>query len=156
MELKKIVASYADKTGKEIDLKNLSKDESFRGQVLAAVLERIKRKPRACVLIPAYNSSNNHLGKLINELARMPQVKTLVTGDVENIKRLYHSRIKEVILVKQSFRSGNGLAKQIAALKSYGCKVNVLCLISHSRAKLERFAKDNEIEIAALVCTDDL
>lgn len=157
MELKEIVAFYADKTekGKEIDLKNLSKDELFRSQVIKAVLEQIKGKPQACVLIPAYRSNNTHLGKLINELALTLQVRTLVTGEVENIKHLHHSNIKEVVLIKQSFRVGHELAKQIAAIKAYGCKVSVLCLISHSRERLEQFAKENEVEIVALVSTDE-
>lgn len=158
MDVKEIVASYADKKGKgiEIDLKSLSKDKAFRSFAVAAVIDVIKAKPQACVLIPAYSTNNNHLGKLINELALTLQVRTLVTGNVENLKRMHAASIKEVLLIKQSFRVGQELAEQVAAIKARGSKVSVLCLISHSRALLEQFGKEHEIEISALVCTDEL
>lgn len=157
MELKEIVALYADKKEKgiEIDLKSLSKDASFRSLAIAAVLEKIKEKPQACVLVPAYNSNNKSLGKFINELALTLQVKTLVTGDVANLKRMRAASIKEVILIKQSFRAEE-LSAQIAAIKARGSKVCVLCLISYCREKLEEFGKEHGVEISALLNTDEL
>ena len=158
MELKEIVASYADKKEKgiEIDLKGLAKDEAFRDFAVKAVLDVIKTKPQACVLIPAYSPDNNHLGKFINELALTLQIRTLATGDVENIRCIRRSSIKEAILIKQSFRVGRKLAKQIDTIKACGCEVSVLCLISHSRDLLEQFGKEHDVEVSALICTDEL
>ncbi|MCM1324424.1 MAG: hypothetical protein NC218_09875 [Acetobacter sp.] len=157
---KEVVASYAIKEENgidiEIDVKNLSKDEFFRKEAIADILAEVKKKPQACVIVPSYRSNNNHLGQLINELALTLQVKTLVTGNIQNLKRLRSASVKEVVLIKQSFRAGSELAQQVATIKKMGSKVSIICLISHSRARLESFARENDVEISALVYTDEL
>ncbi len=158
MELKEIVALYATKEDKtvNVDLKNLSMDDCFRSQVLAAILKQLEEKPNACVILPSFQKNQKNLGKLINELASSLLVKTLVTGDVVQLKHIRKSSKKDVILIKQSFRAGNELAEQIAAIKEMGSTPAVICLISHSRAKLENFAQKNGVEISALVYTDEI
>jgi len=158
MELKEIVAQYATKEDKtvNVDLKNLSMDGSFRSQALAAILKQLEGKPEACVLLPSYRKNPKNLGKLINELALSLQVKTLVTGGVEDIKRLRKTSKRDVILIKQSFRAGGELAEQVAAIKEMGSKPSVICLIAHSRSSLENFARKNGVEISALVYTDEI
>lgn len=156
MDIKSIVAQYATKNekGVEVNLNALAKDKDFQSLVAKEVVKKVKEN-EACVLIPAYKpTENRHLGKLINELALTLQVKTLVTGDVKNLRRL---RIipERVIILKQSFRNGKELKTQIEAIKEMGCQVSVLCLLAHSSAKLQNFAAENEVEINALVKTDN-
>lgn len=151
MELKKIVASYAAE-GKEVDLKGLAENAKVREAVVSAVVKAVKEKPHACVVFPSYKQGG-HLGQLINEVALSLQVDTLVTGNVRNIANLRQTPA-EVIIIKQSFRAGQELKSQIAEIKSYGCGVSVLCLIAHSKAKVDTFAKENDVEVSALVYTD--
>ena len=161
--MREIVAQYAEKTSKgvEINLKALAKDEDFRKQVIKEVIKRVDRgdtSPSPCVVIPAFDSSaaDNHLGTLINELALNLQVKTLVTGHVENFKRL-RTHPEEVLIIKQSFRAGQGLKDQIAALKALGAqKVSVLCFIVHNSGRMQGFGHENDVEIEALVKTDEI
>ncbi len=158
MELKEVVAPFAAKKEKgiEIDLKGLSADASFRSLAVAAVLDIVKVKPQACILIPAYTTGNQNLGKLINELAQTRQVRTLVTGDVENLKRMRAANIKDVVLIKQTFHADHELADQVEAIKARGCKVQVLCFVSHCREMLNQFGEKHGVEISALLNTDEL
>jgi len=159
MILENIVAHYATKENKvvSIDLKALSQDEMFREEVVKKVLNIVKSHPHACVLIPAHKpfAETDYLGQLINDIILSLQVDALVTGSVENLKKLQHS-VKEVLVIKQSFRTGEHLAKDIATLKKFGCKVKVLCLIAHSSGKLQAFGYQNQVEIDALVKTDKI
>ena len=154
MKLKEIVASYAtEKENKTVvDIQKMAKDEEFRKEVIKEVLAIVKRSAQACVVIPAFKSGekNDHLGQLINELALTLQVKTLVTGKIENFKRLRH-KPTEVIILKQSFREGTELQTQVSTLKAMGCKVQVLCFLAHSATKLKKFADENAVSVQALV-----
>lgn len=158
MELQKIVAAYATKDGKtvNVDLKNLSADSNFRSEALAVILQQLEKKKGTCVVLPSFRRDNKNLGQLINELAASLKVKTLITGGITELEHVSQANKQEVVLVKQSFRAGQQLAEQIAAIKELGSKVSVICLISHSRAKLESFAEENDVEITALVYTDEL
>ena len=158
--IKDIVAAYAAKTenGVEVDIQALARNEEFRKAVIKEVTKRIDRgdKPSPCVVIPAFDSGSTHLGTLINELALSLQVKTLVTGDVRNFKRL-KTHPKEVLIIKQSFRSGQGLKDQIATLKELGAKeVSVLCLLAHNSGRMQGFGHENGVSIEALVPTDEI
>ena len=95
------------------------------------------------------------MGKLINEVALSLQVETLVTGNYEKLKDLQNP-VKDVIIVKQSFRSGKELRAQIEELKAMGYDVSVLCLIAHSGAKVEAFAHENGVPVSAIVYTDEI
>lgn len=154
MSLKEIVKHYQvpTKNGVEVDIKALAADSNFREEVIKGVLALIKEKPQACVLIPAFKSTSerHHLGQLINELALTLQVKKLVTGDVRNF---LHLKVKpdEVIILKQSFREGKELKRQISALESMGCKVSVICFMAHSAAKAKSFAEENKVPLNILV-----
>lgn len=157
MNLKEIVENYATKENEivNVDLKSLSTDNNFRSLVISAIVQELKQKPQACVLIPAYRH-NSHLGALINELALTSLTRTLVAGGVQNLRRIRSPFAKDVILIKQSFRNGKELAKHIAEIKKMGSRVTVVCLIAHSRAKFESFAKENKVDMKALVYTDEI
>lgn len=158
MDIKKIVSAYAGKNDKgqnEIDLKGLASDKAFREQAIKAVIKEVQEKDDVCVLIPAFRRDNTHLSKLINELALTLQVKTLVTGDVTNLKRV-KSHPKNIMLIKQSFRTGKELQAQIDEIKAMGCTVSVFCLLAHSSAKLQSFGYQNEVKIKALVAVDEI
>ncbi|MBO5039100.1 MAG: hypothetical protein J6C85_06595 [Alphaproteobacteria bacterium] len=157
MDIKGIVSSYAGRNERgqiEIDLKGLAADKNFREQAIKAVVKEVQEKD-ACVLIPAFRRDNTYLSRLINELALTLQVKTLVTGDVKNLKRL-RSRPTSIMLLKQSFRTGKELQEQIDEIKAMGCTVNVFCLLAHSLAKLQGFGYQNDVEIKALVAVDEI
>ena len=130
MELGNLVAHYATKgeKGVEINLEALSQDKHFRSQAVQAVVKKVKENPHACVFFPSYKPACDHnlLGKLINEVALSLQVETLVTGNYEKLKDLQNP-VKDVIIVKQSFRSGKELRAQIEELKAMGYDVSVLC-----------------------------
>ena len=64
--------------------------------------------------------------------------------------------VEEVLIVKQSFKTGDGLKEQINRLKEKGLKVSVFCLVAHSSTKLERFAYENGVEASAAVCLDEI
>ncbi len=159
MELKSLVAGYATKgeKGVEINLAGLAENKEFRSQAINAVVKKVKQSEHACVLFPSYKpcSDKNPLGKLINELALTLQVEALVTGDIVNLKKM-QVPAKEVIVIKQSFRAGKELEKQIQDIRDMGCKVSVLCLIAHSGAKVESFAHQNDVPVSALVYTDEI
>jgi len=157
--LKEIVSNYVAKTanGIDVNLKGLARDQEFRAEVIKAVTKSLG-SPAPCVVIPAYESGapENHLGSLINELALTLQVRTLVTGDVKNFKRL-KTHPKQVLIIKQSFRSGKGLQKQIADLKALGATdVRVLCFIAHNTGRMQGFGHENNVEIDALVKVDEM
>lgn len=139
MELGNLVAHYATKgeKGVEINLEALSQDKHFRSQAVQAVVKKVKENPHACVFFPSYKPACDHnpLGKLINEVALSLQVETLVTGNYEKLKDLQNP-VKDVIIVKQSFRSGKELRAQIEELKAMGYDVSVLCLIALPAPKL--------------------
>lgn len=159
MELGNLVAHYATKgeKGVEINLEALSQDKHFRSQAVQAVVKKVKENPHACVFFPSYKPACDHnpLGKLINEVALSLQVETLVTGNYEKLKDLQNP-VKDVIIVKQSFRSGKELRAQIEELKAMGYDVSVLCLIAHSSAKVEAFAHENGVPVSAIVYTDEI
>lgn len=158
MDIKRIVSAYAEKNDKgerEIDLKGLATDKAFREEAIKAVVKEVQKTEDVCVLIPAFRRDNTHLSKLINELALTLQVKTLVTGDVENLKRV-RSHPHNIILLKQSFRTGTELKKQVDEIKAMGYTVSVFCLLAHSSAKLISFGYQNGVEIKALVSIDEI
>lgn len=151
MELKEIVTSYVAE-GKEVDLKGLAENAKVREAVVSAVVQAVREKPHACVVFPSYKYGGA-LGQLINEVALSLQVETLVTGNVRNIANLRQTPA-DVIIIKQSFRAGKELKSQIEEIRGYGCGVSVLCLISHSETKMADFARENDVEVSALVYTD--
>lgn len=156
MNLKKLVADYAAKTSKgvEVNLEALSKDDKFRSEVLKAILAKVKEKPEACVYFPSYKISGP-LGKLINEVALSLQVITLVTGSIDGVYRL-HDSVKDIIVIKQSFRTGAKLKEQILELKAKGYNVSVICLIAHSKKKTEVFQGETGADVSALVYTEEI
>lgn len=158
MELNEIVISYITKEGDKVnvDLKSLSEDDNFRGSAISAILQQISGNGETCIYFPSFGKENKNLGKLINELAVYPTVRNLMTGKIENLKRKRGAGKKNVVLIKQAFLTGKTLAAQVATLKKMGYKVSVLCLVAHSRAKLEEFGKNKHIEIEALVHLDEL
>ena len=81
----------------------------------------------------------------------MVQLKTIVTGAPENLKKLIYGAPHDVLLIKQSFKTGEGLKKDITDIRAQGCNVKVLCFVAHSKAKLEEFAAENNVEATALV-----
>lgn len=159
MDLKNIVAHYATRNGKgvEIDLEGLSQDKKFRSEVVKEVVKRVAKIPHTCIVFPSFKSgdSKNPLGNLINELALTLQFESLVTGNLEQISNL-RMPAENVILIKHSFRSGKELKKQIEQIKSHVGNVRVICLIAHSGAKIEAFAHENDVTVEALVCTDEI
>lgn len=157
MDLKEIVAFYANKADEkvEIDLKALTRDAKCKKLMVKSILDRVKENPNVCVFIPAYQN-RNHLGPFINELAQTLQVRYLVTGNVDSLRRLACSSFKEVILFKQAFKTGHKLIEQVQAVRGMGCKVRVLCLVAHSRDKLESFASMLGVKAEALVYAEEL
>lgn len=159
MDLKKVVAFYANKVeGKvEIDLKAFAQDPEARSLFLEAVLDSLKAKRNVCVFVPAFRN-NHHLGPFINELALKLQREVLVTGDVKKLNSTLARcpLIKEVVIIKQAFSSGEKLAAQVAAVKAAGRKVCVLCLVAHSKEKLESFAATHGVEVKTLVYSEEI
>ncbi|MBP5699229.1 MAG: hypothetical protein J6W96_06865 [Alphaproteobacteria bacterium] len=153
MTLAQIVAGYTTKTpaGKNVNIEALAHDERFRDKVVKEVIGIIKASPKACVLIPAFKSkSGEHLGQLINQLALSLQVRTLVTGDVKNFKRL-KAKPSEVIILKQSFREGKELRNQVAQLQDMGVDVSVICCMTHSSQQVRKFTAETDIPVHVLV-----
>ena len=156
--LKKIVSKHTTSTpcGKVVNLYALDGNAEFRKAVEQEVLALIEKIPHACVLIPSGKARlDNPLRDLVMELAMTLQVQTLVTGAPENLRRLEYSTAKDVILIKQSFKTGAGLKKEIEEVRAQGCTVRVICMIAHKRASIDAFAKENNVEISTLVCLDE-
>lgn len=159
MELKKLVADYATRNDGSvvINLEGLAHNKEFRNEVIREVLKKVKKTPHLCVFIPSFKATCNGspMGKLVNELVLTLQLETLVTGNIEKLSNL-HIPTTDIIIIKQSFRSGKELSKQVERIKNMGCNVSILCLVAHSRARLEAFAAENKVQIEALVCTDEI
>jgi orotate phosphoribosyltransferase len=160
MELQNLVADYASKVshGTEINLAALARNEEFRQEVIAAVLKYIDKHPGACVVLPsfkAYSTRNPHLAALTIDLTAEIAVKTLVTGGVDGVTNL-RKKPEDVIIIKQAFRTGERLAKDVEALQRQGCHVSVLCLVAHSGAHLQNFGHRYGINISALVKVDEI
>ena len=160
MDLQNLVAGYAAKKqhGAEIDMAALAGNGEFRQEVIREVLKFLDKHTGACVLLPSYgvvSNRNSHLCALTNELAMSIAVKTLVTGGVEAITTL--RKLPEyVVIIKQAFRTGEHLAKDVEVLKKHGCKVSVLCLVAHSGAHLQNFGHRYDLEISALAKVDEI
>ncbi len=159
MNLKEIAAlsvSKSDKTvetGAETSLKN----DAFREHVKDAIINQIHLKSRTCVFFPSYQDGKKELGQLINELALSSDVCTIATGAIQNLNRFRNNgNIKEVILVKQFFRTGNELSHQIAQIKEMNFHVNVMCVFATSEKELKAFAEANNVEASALFYSDEL
>ena len=157
-----IVANYATRKNGEIEvnLKALARDKEFRDEVIKDIRKIIESEEHkdAYVVIPAFQSGahDNHLGALINEIAEQVLLKGLVTGDVENVRHT-HYLPKEVIIIKQSFRTGAGLQKQIATLREIGVpKIMVRCIITHATNRMQGFGFENDVDINALVKIDEV
>ena len=105
MKLKSIVADYAHKgkQGLEINLKALSLNKEFNAEVVNRVESLVPEQ--ACVFIPGYDekSESAHFNMLIKELILKLQQKALVTSDIKNLKNVQAS---ELVIIKQSFRTG--------------------------------------------------
>lgn len=160
MDLQNLVADYASKAqhGTEVDLAALARNREFRQEVIAEVLKYIDKHQCACVVLPsykAYSVRNPHLAALTNDLTTEIAVKTLVTGDVEGVAKL-RKMPEDVIIIKQAFRTGEHLAKDVEALQKQGCNVSVLCLVAHSGAHLQNFGHRYGAEISALVNVDEI
>jgi len=160
MKLQNLVADYAAKKqhGAEIDLVALAGNQEFRQEAIAEVLKFLAKHEGTCVLIPSYgvvSNRNPHLCALTNELAMSIAVKTLVTGGVDAITTL-RKLPEDVIIIKQAFRTGEHLAKDVEALKKHGCRVSVLCLVAHSGANLQNFGHQYEVDITALAKVDEI
>ena len=136
-----------------VNLDALEKDKKYREAAINAVVRKIKDKPNACVYFPSYREGSP-LGAFINGLATHTEVKNLKTIDIREVLKL--STIEEVLVVKQSFKTGNGLKDQIKLLKEKGFKVCVFCLVAHSSTRLERFAYENNVSASAAVCLDEI
>ena len=152
--LKEIVRQHvsAGECGLSVNLDTLEKDQKYRKAAVNAVVKQLATKPSACVYFPSYKEGSP-LGSFINELAAHKEVKNLKTMDLEEVLKL---KVAEVIIVKQSFKNGFGLKKQVQKLKAHGFNVSVFCLIAHSSTNLERFAYENGIEVKASVCLDEI
>ena len=153
-DLKQIVEKYTTPTlnGKVVDLYKLDKNEEFKAAVKEQVEKLLQEIPHTCVLIPAGKARlSNPLRELIMELAMIVQLKTIVTGAPMNLKKLIYGAPHDVLLIKQSFKTGKGLQKDIADIREQGCNVKVLCLVAHSKSKLDEFAAENNVEATALV-----
>ena len=153
-DLTRIVERFTTPTlsGKVVDLYKLDKSQEFKEAVKAQVEKLLQEIPHTCVLIPAGKARlSNPLRELIMELAMMAQLRTIVTGSPENLRKLLYGAPHDILLIKQSFKTGKGLQKDIADIREQGCNVKVLCLVAHSQAKLEKFAAENNIEATALV-----
>ena len=160
MDLQSLVADYASKAehGAEINMVALAGNEEFREEVIQAVLKYLEKHQGACVLLPSYGTvanRNPHLCALTNALAANIAIKTLVTGDAEAITGL-RKIPEDVIIIKQAFRTGEHLAKDVEILKHHGCNVGVLCLVAHSGARLQNFGHQYGVEISALVKVDEI
>ena len=160
MDLQNLVADYATKNahGTEIDLASLARNEEFRQEVIEEVLKYIAKHSGACVLLPSYGivaNRNTHLCALTNELAAKIAIKTLVTGEAEGITNL-RKLPEDVIIIKQAFRTGEHLAKDVEILQQHGCNVCVLCLVAHSSAHLQNFGHRYNVDISALVKVDEI
>ena len=160
MDLKNLVADYASKKlhGAEIDLVALSKNAEFRQEAINEVLKYIDKHQGACVVLPsykAYSKRNPHLAALTSDLTAEIAVKTLVTGGVNGVTNL-RKKPDDVIIIKQAFRTGEHLAKDVEALQQMGCNVSVLCLVAHSTAHLQNFSHLYGVEISALVNVDEI
>ena len=150
--------SFRNERGEiSVNLKSLAEDEKFRSEVVKEIVNKVKKSNHACVLFPSYkpHCSDNPLGKLINEVALSLVVETLVTGDVRKIRDV-HSPVNEVIIIKQSFKTGTGLKEQIESLRKMGMSVSVICLIAHSGAALDSFRYANDVSVETLVCLDEI
>ncbi len=159
MELKKLVAEYATRENGNvvINMEAVAHNKEFRKEVILEVLKKVKKTPHLCVFFPSFKPTCNGspMGKLVNELVLNLQVETLVTGSIEKLSDL-HVPTKDIIIIKQSFRSGKELKEQVEQIKNRGYKVSILCLIAHSRARLEAFAAENQVQIETLVSTDEI
>ena len=153
--LKEIVRNHVSvgECGMSVNLDTLEKDQKYRKSAVSAVLKQLATKPSACVYFPSYKEGSP-LGSFINELATHKEIRNLKTVDIREVLKL--SSIEEVLVVKQSFKTGNGLKEQINLLKDKGFKVSVFCLVAHSSTRLERFAFDNGVEASAAVCLDEI
>lgn len=160
MDLQNLVADYASKAehGAVINMAALAGNEEFREEVIEGVLKYLEKHQGACVLLPSYgiaDNRNSHLCALTNALAAKIAIKALVTGHAEAITEL--RKIPEnVIIIKQAFRTGEQLSKDVEILKSHGCNVAVLCLIAHSGSRLQNFGHQYGVEISALVKVDEI
>jgi len=151
MKLKTIAADYArkGKQGLEIDLALLALNKEFNEEAIKKLEALVP--PKSCVLLPG---SRMHFTKIINELALCLQSKALVTSNIENLKTV---QADTLVIIKQSFRTGQTLREQIADLKDSGVKkILLLCIIANSSGRLEGFSAETGVEAKALVKTDEI
>jgi len=151
MKLKNIAADYArkGKQGLEIDLALLALNKEFNEEAIKKLEALVP--PKSCVLLPG---NNTHFTKIINDLALRLQSKALVTNNIENLKAV---KADTIVIVKQSFRTGETLREQIADLKDAGFdKILLLCVIANSSGRLEGFSVETGVEAKALVKTDEI
>jgi hypothetical protein len=157
MDLKNIVANNTVESlegGLVVNVNTLSNDQEFHEHVVNAIVKKAKQNRRLCVWFPAYEFGK-YKGNLNNKLAQELALKAFVAGEVVNIKTVHH-KIDEVLIVKQVFKTGESLKRQIAQLKEGGYKVSVLTAVAHSGARVEGFAYENQVELKALVCLDEI
>lgn len=158
MDLKNVVANNTvESLEKElvVNINTLSNDKEFHEHVVKAIVKKAKQnRNHLCVWFPAYEFGK-YKGDLNNQLAKELDIRAFVAGEVININTIHH-KINEVLIVKQVFKTGETLKQQIAQLKESGYKVSVLAAVAHSGARVEGFAYENDVELKALVCLDEI
>ncbi|MBR5598668.1 MAG: hypothetical protein IKW39_01365 [Alphaproteobacteria bacterium] len=155
--LKEIVKHHVTngEHGLSVNLNTLEKDAKYREAAINAVVKQVESKPKACIYLPSYKIGSP-LGAFINGLAAHKEVKNLKTTNIAEVLKLDTDTITEVLIIKQSFKTGNGLKEQVEKLKRKGFTVSVFCLVAHSGAKLESFAYENGVEATSAVCLDEI
>ena len=144
--LKEIVKHHVTvgEHGLSVNIEALEKDLKYKEAAINAVVKQIAKNPKACVYLPSYKVGSP-LGAFINGLAAHKEVLKLKT-----------TQVTEVLIIKQSFKTGNGLKEQIKVLKEHGFNVSVFCLVAHSSTKLVQFAYENKVNAKAAVCLDEI
>jgi hypothetical protein len=135
-----------------VDVDALERNSMYREAAIQSAVKQIKGKPDSCVFLPSYKEGSA-LGPFINGLVMHPEVKNLKTTNIKDVLKM---NVEEVLVVKQSFKTGAGLKRIIGVLKSHGFKVSIFCLVAHSSTELERFAYENGIEAYAAVSLDEI
>lgn len=168
MDLKTLTESLLQKDGTIMVgnlLGKLIENQEFRVKIKATLSTLVTSS--TCVVVPPINERSN-FGTLINDIACIPAVRTLITVTPENLKRLnrYNNKKKFLIVapvffpthVEESscYDSTQNLIRVIGTLKSMGGSIKVLCFIAQDKAELEDFTQKYNVKMTSLTYFDEI
>ena len=130
-----------------LNIKLMLTDDAMRREF---VREFVKITAGATVWFPSNDGDYGQIIKVLSE--DIEQLDIIIGDELTNPDRSF----EKVILFKKLFKAGIGIGEQVEIAKKVSKEVEVLCIGSHSGARMDGFAWEHEIKANVLGYLDEI